>query len=551
MADLTPVIDKNPKDGFIYYDNLGLYGNNLVYWSQIRKGALSYFNKVRVQQSGQAAVVNFLKKMADNEQKKEIKLLTNIFGATVNEQQISNNPTNFLTMINSYFNIEGQWKRTIKKIQNAAADPSQTTSLGSRGTLISKTYGTYLLSQIKNNILSFLLKHSYTEIVNNTKKFQNDLDIFLNSCMDNALDNMLNAKNSNFLYDNNYPWQELLETLNETENFRKNFKTRLFSKYGFDNIKTNILAELKKNLTGSKENIKKTINTVINDNFKSVLESSKIGGYVEEELVPIIMKATSKKNDVYNVSFSTKAAHASTDIIHVLNKEVPLVEGQLQAQFNFTSRNKTSVAQSMEKFQKEILNKNSQNYIVYETTKNYNLGEKFFDGFRGTSFNTQSLKELLYRINYKHADALVNKMLNTIPGAIYQNDKSFVEKFNNSIASKFAYLLFDDFTTIGDFQPDSNVIHIFRLSGIVLPLSYLLKKMALAAEKSLKNLDNFIKVENTLPDKVLYDYPQEDITREASNYRWINQRNVATKNNVFYIQILKNFKELILSDFNV
>lgn len=74
-----------------------------------------------------------------------------------------------------------------------------------------------------------------------------------------------------------------------------------------------------------------------------------------------------------------------------------------------------------------------------------------------------------------------------------------------------AKLLFDDWTTIGDSVGNFNAIHVFHLSGIAVPLSYLLQKMAEAAEEALGNLishpSSYFKVNFNLPSSIKFPDP--------------------------------------------
>ena len=60
-------------------------------------------------------------------------------------------------------------------------------------------------------------------------------------------------------------------------------------------------------------------------------------------------------------------------------------------------------------------------------------------------------------------------------GAIQSGDKENMrEELNNTIAEAVAYLLFDDWSTIGDIQTGTQGIHVLSLDGLMIPLSYLL-----------------------------------------------------------------------------
>ena len=74
----------------------------------------------------------------------------------------------------------------------------------------------------------------------------------------------------------------------------------------------------------------------------------------------------------------------------------------------------------------------------------------------------------------KNMRTFIGVMLNTARGAVGANS-NLRGTINDAIARDFAYLLFDDFNTIGrDMTHGVNGIHIFNLNGVMIPLSFLL-----------------------------------------------------------------------------
>jgi hypothetical protein len=55
-------------------------------------------------------------------------------------------------------------------------------------------------------------------------------------------------------------------------------------------------------------------------------------------------------------------------------------------------------------------------------------------------------------------------------------------EFEKLLAQDVAYMLFDDFTTIGNVSSSGNAIHVMNLNGIMMPLSVFLSMLADAIE---------------------------------------------------------------------
>ena len=81
-------------------------------------------------------------------------------------------------------------------------------------------------------------------------------------------------------------------------------------------------------------------------------------------------------------------------------------------------------------------------------------------------------------------------------------------EFEMLIAQDVAYMLFDDFTTIGNMSSGGNAIHIMNLNGIMMPLSVVLTLLANAIESI--NEDNIRRIVNVTIKAPAILYPTMD-----------------------------------------
>ena len=99
-----------------------------------------------------------------------------------------------------------------------------------------------------------------------------------------------------------------------------------------------------------------------------------------------------------------------------------------------------------------------------------------------------------------------------------------------------AYFLFDDFATIGEeAKGNLKTIHLFWLSGIYVPLSFLLKVLADSIKISWNEAKSIVDFTLESPEIL---YPNEKVyTHEL----WVKQREDALKRTTLSMKFLKSF----------
>lgn len=128
----------------------------------------------------------------------------------------------------------------------------------------------------------------------------------------------------------------------------------------------------------------------------------------------------------------------------------------------------------------EKLSRLDDGFIVYSSDKNYTLNNKF-GGFHTGKLGARPMDFLnnIYK-NSRHFLTLLGTIQQFGKGAILEDQQQYVEML---LAQDVAYMLFDDYTTIGTKSASSRAIHIMNLNGIMIPLSLILTLLADAIEE--------------------------------------------------------------------
>lgn len=311
---------------------------------------------------------------------------------------------------------------------------------------------------------------------------------------------------------------------------------------------------------------KKDVVDSLNIRNKSFTRSTQ--GFVEEILASYLIPHLNQgKNGRVRAITSrvNEGAQASSDLVTVLSRtdiSINFEKAITKTLEAIRGRTKKDVRESAEKALKDIEAMNLGDYaVIWESTKSYVLGKSLNEqGFHGTSPNKQSFQQTMQTILPfgSKTDMLINMLINTTEQTLGVNDKkegqkSEGEKLHKDISTQlargFAVAMFDDPQELKKQVKDNgNVIHIFRLSGTIVPLSYLLSIAARAIEGVAADMadgkSNYISIEvNRKSDEFLY-YHKTDPTK-TSTERWDKQRRDAESDFIFNITFAQRFKDLL------
>ena len=414
--------------------------------------------------------------------------------------------------------------------------------------------------------------------------------------IDRAMDGILQPSKheSNKIFGSAEEYKDILALWRKDPLMQTQFKKTIRSKINFDKI----FDQIKENTLwqdrakqGKKVGLRsKLIDGKAGLNLSNSKRTGQIGGSVYQYIQRLFDQA--QLNVLVTENGSTvsgqvmKGETMRTDMITILavNTEFDVDADTLVTEFNNTVSQSTSLKDASRLIE-EFYNRNLANlqdgFIMYESAKAYGTSVKG-RGFK----NGEALP--LDRLGDYAADAGVPigsvedfllTAYNTLSGAIYDAARGEVtEAIRNILYAAAAKLLFDDWVSIGsgssggiEFDDGTTVggaggitaIHVFPLTGIYVPGSYLFKSLgtALGSAGELDPKDWF-DVKIKLPTTKTYEtkggngQPNGNLIGPAGGgsdleikkqilEEWNNQFDKAKSESEFEIHFLKNFSSLI------
>ncbi len=177
-------------------------------------------------------------------------------------------------------------------------------------------------------------------------------------------------------------------------------------------------------------------------------------------------------------------------------------------------------------------------FIVYFNDKNYMVGNNRGHS-AGESINLDQLRGLLGGV-LDNIDQLIYNLLQMGEGAIGAGQ--YTESTSQTLASAIAYVLFDDYSTIGNLPSGGgNSIHIFTLEGMMIPLSGFLYGFGKAMLDAANNLDKWVHVSISAP---AIKFPQHGPAR-FENDNWAVQADAARAETMIHYTFLQNMLQFV------
>ena len=189
-------------------------------------------------------------------------------------------------------------------------------------------------------------------------------------------------------------------------------------------------------------------------------------------------------------------------------------------------------------------------YIVYSSDKNYTYNKGFEErgGFKAEGISLETYQHIM-KYTVRNARTFVGTILQTAEGAI--GDPRLKEDLEKAMAQDVAYFLFDDFKTIGNEvgAGDTSAIHVMNLNGVLIPLSLFLIMFANAIEEEVGNPEDYVKVDISVPaiEFKTQEEQQEWQRREGKTSfdAWTYQRGKALAESKIEVHFLRSFKSFI------
>lgn len=286
-------------------------------------------------------------------------------------------------------------------------------------------------------------------------------------------------------------------------------------------------------------------------------------GFVEEllneYLIPVL-NANQSKTTKAITSRVSKGRSASADLVTVLVRTDITIdfEKQIREQLEtIGGGSKIEIRDSVQEQMYKISKMNLSDYaVIWESTKSYILGSHLEkSGIAGVSQNYRAFKDAMDNLLpfSANSDMFLAALINTSKQTLGEN-ASLNRAIRTSLARVFAAAMFDDPQELEKQVKDNgNVIHVFRISGIVVPLSYLLTCAARAVNQTEQEIQENrpkspVKI-NLRREGKLFLYRKEDFSEDGRNKtgeeRWGEQRDQMESAFNFTITFGANFRSLL------
>ena len=286
-------------------------------------------------------------------------------------------------------------------------------------------------------------------------------------------------------------------------------------------------------------------------------------GFVEEllneYLIPVL-NANQSKTTKAITSRVSKGRSASADLVTVLVRTDITIdfEKQIREQLEtIGGGSKIEIRDSVQEQMYKISKMNLSDYaVIWESTKSYILGSHLEkSGIAGVSQNYRAFKDAVDNLLpfSANSDMFLAALVNTSKQTLGEN-ASLNRAIRTSLARVFAAAMFDDPQELEKQVKDNgNVIHVFRISGIVVPLSYLLTCAARAVNQTEQEIQENrpkspVKI-NLRREGKLFLYRKEDFSEDGRNKtgeeRWGEQRDQMESAFNFTITFGANFRSLL------
>lgn len=265
---------------------------------------------------------------------------------------------------------------------------------------------------------------------------------------------------------------------------------------------------------------------------------------IEHTVLGMMANSLSSISGVKVEAFATGSLGVKADNILTYGIDPSIIDDTLK------SNEQISRKRNIEMFDElgEKLKNIKDGYIVYSSAKNYTYNEGFKNrgGFGGENISLETYNDIM---------ATVHNNINTFTGTILQltkgaigDSKGLKPLLEDAVAQDVAYLLFDDFKTIGNEvgAGDTQAIHVMDLNGVLIPLSFFLSIYADALEAATPR--NIVKV-NIKTTEI--EFPTRKIQylweSESGRNAWDYQREVALNDTMINLHFLRDFKDIISS----
>ena len=553
---------------YIYYDTL--LNEDSAHLRMIGQTAQDYFKQEanswsETNPTQMQELARTLLSLASAEYEKEVRVLSEFYGlpaSTISAELYQNSETSAKTLYSNIMQTLQQALNAQSTAQNALNVLRQDEATGKNE---SRGYKTSVSHLIRQNFINEFEKYirspgfkaeqiAALQQKDAEKKIQSVIKI----CLERAVTKVAEYTGNDLGYGGNLPVFEELYQMTRDKSTKNMVINHLLQTLNFGTMTASLIKDIKEGKQ-KKSNRQKT--GYIGENL--IFGGRGQVGSIEEAIViatsQFYNSLSNAKGDTFKVTTSVGGGKlANTDFTHVIVKseiDAAKIE-RAMAKLNATyavGDSKMKPLKTMEEFTAK-LNKitNGQFAMIQETTKAYVLGTNFDkggSGFHGTTYGYESFKPILNRLKGINPQAVLSTLLNLREGTVLGNSTKYRSRAEAMFTQLFADMMFErpSIETPGG----NNIIYVFRLTGTVLPLSYVLRCAGLAAQQAYHNMRNMIafKIRTPkLPLKYKGKDPAEHDVESSIYLRWRDQRNESRSEFEVSINFMQSFVSLLNGD---
>ena len=332
---------------------------------------------------------------------------------------------------------------------------------------------------------------------------------------------------------------------------------QIYKDYGFDNLITSLSNSFLKTISKNKSKSKwqriaqgKASALAIKKTVSSGSLSGLLAEAMQEALINVHFNVTSGSVNVHAKRTGDKNQQKADLMIgYSINLDDFLQLQGTMAEFirktdesnadSLRMQNILSTSDAIKFFESKA---SSTQFITFVNMKNYTLDNNFNGFSAGSATNMENFHKWVQQIptiGIGRTNLLIGALLQFGAGAL--GTPAQQEAVLQSLSETVAYFLFDDFATIGEeAKGNLKTIHLFWLSGIYVPLSFLLKVLADSIKISWSEAKDIVDFTLESPEIL---YPEEE---RYTHEMWVKQREDALKRTTLSMKFLKSFQELLL-----
>ena len=539
MATPNPIDNKDN----VFYENLGNYGQH-AYWARVKRHAKKYFDKVELTNpSGKYGNSDNIRRLAQAEERKEAAVLSNFFQVDISSGELKGK--DLIRAMNKVFNLPANYERALKIFT------SDEKGLG-KNQLSMGLFEQYARNAARIRMNNLAKNRTFLRALE-TENYAKVEEILAEALQKGIIDGLENTlKRPSSRGSKEHPWEPLVKVLREMQDLRSEFRVDFFQRLKLDDL----VKEIMEYATGTTpENLMKEIRKqgdLLKTQGRVGADKANISALAAEYFGRIALEFNIKgmgSNAPKMTSIVTKSNASTPDSIYLLSLEAGTLK---PLDYNSkTITDKKDAIRAAEETSNKLNDSIEKTAIVYENTKAYLInmkeGARTFRAFAGGERKLNNILPILNEMGYNNngqAENFIRLVRQTSKEAIYGGDESKKQAASEELARAVSMFLFDDISAIGD--SEKNSIHIFRLSDVVIPLSYFLYQVANAMDESVKvtfggSTETLYKDADYAAGVYAKDSNGDDGT---SAKRWKNQREDADTRTVA-ITFMKNFKALL------